>query len=165
MNTDAIKMLYDYNYAAQKQIWQYVLKLNEATYQQPLNYSVGSIHEQVVHMMAAEYIWFSRLTGNSPEHLWNGSDFEDRDAVRTKWDEVEQMVRGYINQLDDAKLQANVTYQTTSGAQQSHPIIGILMHVVNHATDHRAQTLAMIDKLGSETGAQDMIHYIRGMWE
>lgn len=165
LNLDAIKLLYDYNYAAHKQVWQCVIKLDEDTYMQPLDYSVGSIHEQVVHTMSAEHAWFSRLNGGAPERLWNGSDFKNRDEVRAKWDEVEQMIRGYINQLDDNKLASTISYPTTSGEEQSTPIIGILMHVVNHGTDHRAQTLAMIDKLGGETLAQDLIFYLRGRWD
>ena len=36
----------------------------------------------------------------------------------------------------------------------------ILLHVFNHGTDHRAQALAMIDRLGGETVGQDLLTYL-----
>lgn len=163
MNPQTFQMLYDYNYSARDKVWGCVTALSDAQYTQPLDYSVGSIHEQVVHMMAAEHIWFSRLTGTSPDRLWNGADFPDRDAVWEKWQQVEQTVRSYIGALTDEQLKLECHYNKTSGAPDSAPIAGILLHVVNHATDHRAQTLAMIHTLGAETLPQDLIYYLRDL--
>lgn len=161
MNLDTIRMLYDYHYHASGLVWDCVVELNDVQYTQTLDYSVGSIHEQVVHTMAAEYIWFSRLNGQSPDRLWTGADFADRDAVRKQWDAVEQTVRTTLGRLTEADLGRNLHYKSTSGAPYATPLTGVLLHVVNHATDHRAQTLAMIHTLGGRTVAQDLIDYLR----
>jgi len=163
MNVETIQMLYDYNYYAHDLVWGCVLKLSEEQYRQPQTYSVGSIHQQVVHMMSAEYIWFSRLNGTSPSRMFDSSDFSTRDDVKARWDEVEQLVRSYIGQLTDDMLGGTFSYKHTSGQPFTTPILHTLLHVVNHATDHRAQTLAMIHQMGGETIEQDLIFYSRGL--
>jgi uncharacterized damage-inducible protein DinB len=36
----------------------------------------------------------------------------------------------------------------------------VLLHVVNHGTDHRAQLLRLLSDLGVETTSQDYIFYV-----
>jgi uncharacterized damage-inducible protein DinB len=36
----------------------------------------------------------------------------------------------------------------------------VLLHVVNHGTDHRAQLLRLLNDLGVETTSQDYIFYV-----
>jgi uncharacterized damage-inducible protein DinB len=36
----------------------------------------------------------------------------------------------------------------------------VLLHVVNHGTDHRAQILRLLNDLGVKTGHQDYIFYV-----
>jgi uncharacterized damage-inducible protein DinB len=36
----------------------------------------------------------------------------------------------------------------------------VLLHVVNHGTDHRAQTLRLLNDLGVKTVSQDYIFYV-----
>ncbi len=36
----------------------------------------------------------------------------------------------------------------------------VLIHVINHSTDHRAQLLRLLNDLGMKTEAQDFIFYI-----
>jgi uncharacterized damage-inducible protein DinB len=37
----------------------------------------------------------------------------------------------------------------------------VLLHVVNHGTDHRAQILGMIDRMDGPTIEQDLIFFLR----
>jgi uncharacterized damage-inducible protein DinB len=36
----------------------------------------------------------------------------------------------------------------------------VLLHVVNHGTDHRAQILRLLNELGLKTASQDYIFYV-----
>ncbi len=38
----------------------------------------------------------------------------------------------------------------------------VLLHVINHGTDHRAQILRLLNDLGVETTYQDYIFYVYG---
>lgn len=157
-----IRMLYDYNYWAHRLIWQTgISTLTDAQFTQPFDYSVGGIHHQVVHVMSAEWLWFSRLTGTSPRAMLNPEDYPDRAAVRIKWDEIEVMVRNTINTLTENQLAEDVVYATTSGKVHRQSIGELLLHLANHGTDHRAQLLMMLHQLGAPTVEQDLIVYLR----
>lgn len=159
---ELLKTLYDYNYWAHRLVWDNsVMALSEHDFVRPLAYSIGSIHNQVVHTMSAEWIWTSRLGGTNPEAMLDPADFPTRAEVRTRWDEIEQEVRTFVNGLTDEDLNRRFTYQTTSGKQYSQSVAEVLLHVVNHGTDHRAQTLAMLHHLGAPTVEQDLIFYLR----
>lgn len=161
MNADTFRMLYDYNYWAHRRVWDCVMKLTDAQFTAGSEYSLGSVHAQLVHVMSAEEIWFFRLRGESLAAMRKPEDFPTRLEIRHKWNLIERDVRAYVNRLTDADLLTNVCYRTTTGKTCSDSLAGVLLHVVNHGTDHRAQILSLIDQLGGETVEQDLIFYMR----
>lgn len=157
-----IKMTYDYSYWAYKLVWNTsIVPLTDEQFTRPHDYSMGSVHHQTVHCISAEWIWFSRMQGTSPSGMLNPDDYPTRAAVRAKWDEVEKMVRGHLNTLTEDALNQPFTYKLLNGTEDSQPLGVILLHVVNHGTDHRAQLLAQLHALGAPTIAQDLIFYLR----
>jgi uncharacterized damage-inducible protein DinB len=162
LTIDLLKTLYGYNYWAHRLVWdRSISQLTESEFTQPLDYSWGSIHNQVVHTMSAEWMWFSRLGGTSPSAMLDPADYPTRSNVRDKWDDIESHVRSYLDTLTDGKLLGTFSYTTTSGNSYTQSVAEILMHVVNHGTDHRAQMLAMLHHLGASTVEQDLIFFLR----
>lgn len=159
---DYIRLLVDYTYWAHRRVWAgCILPLTEAQFLQPLSYSVGSIRNQLVHTMSAEWMWHMRLTGSSPKTLFAPEDFPTREAIRLRWDAVEVELRAYVDGLTEDSARQVVTYQTTTGRDDRQQVMHVLLHVVNHGTDHRAQTLAMLHTLGAPTIDQDLLVYLR----
>ncbi len=111
--------------------------------------------------MSAEWVWFSRIQGTSPTSMLKNEDYPDRAVVRATWDEIETEIRSIVQMLKDAQLEQIIEYKNTSGQVFAQKMSEILAHVVNHSTDHRAQTLAMLHQLGAPTVEQDMIGYLR----
>jgi len=164
MNIDFIRTLYDYNYRARDVVLDCARSLTDAQYHQPLDYSMGSIHAQLVHTMAAEAIWFSRLRGLSPTRMHAPDEFPTLTALIAHWDEVVKPdVYEFLDDLTPEILAGEIEYKRTGGEPQRESVIGLLTHVVNHGTDHRAQILAMIHSLGGQTAAQDLIYHLRGV--
>lgn len=161
MNLAMIQKLYDYNYWAHSRVWQCVTQLSTEQLHRSFAYSIGSIHAQLVHTMSAEYIWFSRLKGESPTGMYRPEDFPNLEAIRKQWDQIEDMVRQNIAALTEARLLERFEYRRTNGETQSESVLGILLHLINHGTDHRAQTLSLIDQVGGVTIEQDFIFYLR----
>ena len=93
MNLDTIQMLYDYNYWAHRRVWDYLIRLEDEAFYRNVDYSIGSIHSQLVHTMSAEWIWLSRLQGTSPTVILQNEDYPTRESIRTKWDEIENDMR------------------------------------------------------------------------
>lgn len=161
MMSDYIRTLYDYNYWAHRRVWSCVVQLSDEQLHRPLDYSIGSIQAQLVHTMSAENVWFTRLRGESPASMFNPSDYPTLDSIRQAWDKIEAQVYEYLGTLDDATLAHSLQYHNTAGNAFSTSIWGILLHLLNHGTDHRAQTLAMIHIVGGPTLDQDIIRYLR----
>jgi uncharacterized damage-inducible protein DinB len=157
---DWMKTLWEYNYWAHHKMLDCVAQLTEADFKQAVAYSVGSVHEQVVHVMWAEALWYARICG-LPKPNYNTGDYPTIQTIRTKWDAIEADWRSYVNTMTEADLSGSFTYARGNGEPTSSLIRETLWHVVNHGTDHRAQILQLCHKYGAPTFEQDMFFYYR----
>jgi uncharacterized damage-inducible protein DinB len=158
-----LQRLYDYNFWAHRRVWDCVMQLSDEQFTRPCDYSIGSVHQQVVHTMGAEWLWLSRLKGVSPDSFPAPEDYPTRTAIRTRWDEIENNWREYVGGLGNIQPSQMVTYVSINGrSERTTPLWEALIHILNHSTDHRAQTLALIHQVGGKTIEQDLIFY---SWE
>jgi uncharacterized damage-inducible protein DinB len=159
MNADAFRHFYNYHFAENRKIWEHVASLTFEQFTQKVDYSRGSVREQLVHLLDAEDMWFSELRGVEPsEPLPETVEADDRDAIRAHWDKVEGNIRAYLANLEDDFL---FTKPITDPEEDKNLIVWqVLLHVANHATDHRAQLLRVLHDLGIETKSQDYIFYV-----
>lgn len=163
MNAQYFRRLFDYNYWAHRRVWSCVVQLSEEQFSQPSDYSVGSVHEQLVHTMEAEWLWLTRVLGNSVPRLAPASEYPTRHAIRARWDFIETEWRAYVSVLKDDDLSKLVEFESISDHTQRRMILWeALAHLLNHGTDHRAQTLARIHQVGGKTIEQDIAFYA---WE
>lgn len=113
-----------------------------------MNYSYGSVRGQIVHIMSCDNTWFSPLRGlEFPEPL-DPAQYADRRSIRTHWDLIEQDMRGYLANLRDEML---FEKPFPAGEDKNLILWQVLLHVVNHGTDHRAQLLRFLNDRGVRT--------------
>jgi uncharacterized damage-inducible protein DinB len=157
MNADAFRQLYEYHFAENRKIWDtFIISLSQEQFIQPVAYSIGSVRNQVVHLMSCDDFWFSGLRGLEMPDMRNPELFPDRKTVRAEWDIIEQNMRDYLANLRDDML-------FDHPLQDGDEILflwQVLMHVIIHGADHRAQLLRLLNDLGLETGPQDYIFYV-----
>lgn len=164
MRPNEIQALFDYNSWAFERVWECILPLSNEQFVEQVDYSIGSIRNIVVHMMSATNRWVSRLRGTAaPPHL----AFEELGtlvAAKQKWDELEKGLLEYVSSLSQEQLDEFVHWEIPSrGLKLDSPRWEILLHVANHATDHRAQILAILHQhFHVKTVEQDMILYFTG---
>ncbi len=152
MDLQHLSTLYDYHYWELRRVWDdCVMQLSEAQFQQDSGYSHGSIHAEVVHVMAGEAWWLARAKGESRREQFKIADFPDRASIRQQWDAVESDMREFIQQLDTESLAAPVQYTTPAGDVIDNHVWAILLHVINHGTIHRAEIMAIAHRLGGNT--------------
>jgi uncharacterized damage-inducible protein DinB len=158
MNADAFRHFYNYHFSENRTIWDtHIMSLSQEQFTQPANYSIGSVQNQIVHLISVDDIWFSPLRGvEIPESL-NPADFDDRKIIRAHWDRVEQNMRDYLANLRDDMLTEK---PFAEGEDKDLILWQVLLHVVNHGTDHRAQILRLLYDLGAKTVSQDYIFYV-----
>jgi uncharacterized damage-inducible protein DinB len=159
MNADAFRHFYDYHLTENRTIWdRYITPLTYAQFTQAVNYSHGSVRDQIVHLMGVDEIWFSELRGTIPAEPLPPADFDDRTAIRERWDSIEQSVRDYLAELRDDMLFARPIQEPDE--DKGLIVWQVLLHVVNHGTDHRAQLLRQLNDMGVKTTSQDYIFYV-----
>jgi uncharacterized damage-inducible protein DinB len=155
LGIDHIRQLYDYHFTLNRRLWDHsIMALTDEQYLQPAPYSVGSIRNQMVHMMNIEDRWFSGLRGVEVPWVIDVESYDTREKLRPAWDQVEANIQAYLGQLTDDDL---------TNMYEEFQIWQILMHVINHGTDHRAQTFALLHHLGAPTFPQDYIFVVMGI--
>jgi uncharacterized damage-inducible protein DinB len=83
--------------------------------------------------------------------------WDDRKAIRAYWDNVEQKMRDYLDNLEDDMLSDK---PFVDDEDKDLIVWQVLLHVVNHGTDHRAQLLRSLNDMGLKTTSQDFIFYV-----
>jgi uncharacterized damage-inducible protein DinB len=158
MNADAFRHLYGYHFAENRATWdKYVTQLTDAQFTQPAAYSHGSVRDQIVHLMSADEMWFSELQNAEPPDPFP-PDNNDRAAIRARWDAIEHGMRDFL-----AGLQDDMLFQKPIKEPEEDQVLfawQVLLHVVNHGTDHRAQVLRSLNDMGVKTVSQDYIFYV-----
>ena len=158
MNANAFRHFFSYHFTENRKIWDdYVAQLSPEQFTHDSKYSHGSVRDQIVHLISVDDTWFSGLRGvEIPEPL-NPADFDDRNIIRARWDSVEQNMREVLANLRDDMLNEK---PFADGEDKDLILWQVLLHVVNHGTDHRAQLLRLINDLGVKTTSQDYIFYV-----
>ena len=73
----------------------------------------------------------------------------------------ERTMRAYVASLDSATLAQPIAYRSTGGSALSNTLWHILVHVVNHGTQHRAEAAVLLTALGRSPGDVDLIVFVR----
>ncbi len=157
MNADAFRHLYAYHFAENRKTWDAcVMALSDEDFTRASGYSRGSVRDQVLHLVAVDDAWFSGLRGDPEPQPLDPVAVPDRAAIRARWDEVEARMRDYLARLRDDMLGGR---PFAEGEDADLRLWQVLVHVVNHGTDHRAQLLRQLNDLGVRTESQDYVFY------
>jgi uncharacterized damage-inducible protein DinB len=158
MNADAFRHVYNYHFTENRQIWDTLIApLSQELFTRDVDYSLGSVRNHIVHLMSVDDVWFSEMRNIDPLESSEAADFDDREKIRAHWDQVEQRMRDYLAELRDDKL-----FQKPIVFEEDKDLIvwQVLLHVVIHGADHRAQVLRLLNELGVKTPPQDYIFYV-----
>lgn len=159
MNSEAIRHFYAYHFSENRRLWeQSIAPLSDAQFAQESPYSHGSVRDQFLHLVQVDEVWFSDLRGTALTTVDDPAALTDRDEIGAYLTAVEEGVRGYLATLRDEML----TTKPLEGEDRDLRLWQVLLHVVNHGTDHRAQILRLLNDLGVETTSQDYIFYVYG---
>ncbi len=159
MNADAFQRLYEYHFAMNRQLWHHVSELRTRTSTGRATTRRVRCATQVWHLMTVDEGWFTQLRSDAwpdylmpdvPQPLWS------RDQIRERWDDVERRQREFLAAVTDAQL---FEHPWAEGDDKDLVMWEVLFHVVNHGTDHRAQTQRLLSDLGVTTHAIDYVFF------
>ena len=162
MKTNEIQTIFDYNFWAFDRVWDCISKISDEQFVEEIDYSTGSIRNIVVHIMAGNRTWMSVLNGKEIPPRAAFEDFNTYSKTKAKWDELQLELLADLASLDQEQLDGSIQWELFShGLKSTNLRWEILLHLANHATDHRAQILAILHHhFHVQTVEQDMIIYL-----
>jgi uncharacterized damage-inducible protein DinB len=73
---------------------------------------------------------------------------------------VEGHTQGHVERVQDDVLDKVMEYTNTKGLAFAYPRWQTMVHQVNHATQHRAETALLLTRLGHSPGELDVLAYM-----
>jgi uncharacterized damage-inducible protein DinB len=161
MNIQDVRWLYDYNDWANHLILSTAAALTPEQLMQPMDFSFGSLHGTLVHMLDSEHMWRHLLQHSVLlEHrLTETESFPTLESIVAYWKREELARRTWLDSLSDADTERIIRYLIPEGTRE-RVLWHCLLHVVNHGTQHRSEAAAMLTTLGHSPGGLDMTRYL-----
>jgi uncharacterized damage-inducible protein DinB len=162
MTHQEVLELFDYDRWATERQLAAVEKINEDKYVKNLGSSHGGLRGTLVHMYAAEEIWFARWNGRSPSALTTEADIPAFGVLVDRWRTLQEDMRRFALGLREQGVSEVVEYRDTKGNPYSQPLEELIRHVINHATYHRGQITTMLRQVDVAPPVSiDLITYYR----
>ena len=135
--------------------------MTEEQFLAPGSFPYGGLRGTLTHILFAEWIWRSRWQGESPTIGMAAEDFPTLDILAKRWLEEGAKLMDFLASCTEEKLNQKFQYKNTKGENFENILWQAMAHVVNHGTQHRSETAAILTELGHSPGDIDMILFIR----
>jgi len=153
MELEMIKAFIEYHLDMTRRVWDSIDQITDEQFLADDTYSRGSIRNLMVHLVSTDRRWLSGLK-NGPDvgHL-KFEEHATRDAARELFESVAKNFSDYINAVTKGEL-------NQKPPEFTHPRWAVLLHLVNHGTDHRSTVLQKLTEFGAPTFDQDFIIWL-----
>jgi uncharacterized damage-inducible protein DinB len=148
-----LKTFLEYHVAMTRRVWDSIGHITDAQFVEEDVYSRGSLRNLMIHLASTDRRWLAGLL-NRPDvgHL-RPEDYPTRAAARAVFESVARELMLLANALTDADLEQHPN-------DLPSPRWQVILHIINHGTDHRATVLQKLQALGAPTFDQDFILWL-----
>jgi uncharacterized damage-inducible protein DinB len=147
-NSSIFDDLYRYNSWANGRIFQLCDGLTDAQLDERREMGFGSLRNTMFHILAAEEIWYERWT----EVPWRPFQADAAglplSEIAARLDKVAANRQTLIDRERADGWRRVCQYKDSKGNSYSTRLDGLLLHVANHGTYHRAQALSFLKRFG-----------------
>ena len=144
--------------------WATDLMLQAAAdvYEDDLTRDMGVSHESILatlqHIYYADRVWLARLEGRTINFADEGTG-PGLAELTSMWPAVLKDFRDYAERLAEDEANEVFTYKNLKGDEKSLVRGQAILHVVNHATLHRGQVIALLRQLGKTPPSTDLLFF------
>ena len=154
MHREHIKLYYGYNEWANQRILDAAERVTPEQFVQPNSFGWGDLRGALVHILDAEYGWFSFLFGGEDEGILEACEFPSVASLRERWEQQQAITARCLESMPDHDL-TRVTTSQHGERQYEWVLWQALVHVVNHGTQHRSECAALLTSFGHSPGDMD----------
>jgi uncharacterized damage-inducible protein DinB len=119
-----------------------------------------SVLGTLVHIFGADRVWLTRVQG-APSTGIPGPDEQNLSFLQSAWPALHEQWFAWAAGLTAQAPATEITYRDLKGQEWRQPLWQIVLHVVNHATQHRGQVSGFIRSLGHTPPNIDLAFYCR----
>jgi uncharacterized damage-inducible protein DinB len=159
MNKQDLLTLFQYNQWANAKILDAAANLSTEQFLADAPFPHGGLRSTLTHAFFAEWIWRSRWEGTSPTIRIQPQEFPAFESLRARWRQEEQRLMQFVETVTDDKLNSVLAYKNTKGSPLKQILWKLMVHVVNHGTQHRSEAAAMLTDFGCSPGDLDMVYF------
>lgn len=160
MNAQDARTHTRYSGWASRKLLEAVTNLTPEERTRPMGVSHESVQRTLAHIYFADSIWYSRTVDPSVP-VPNPNELPSMETLAAGWKSLQNNWEVWTSSLTDHDLDRIVQYKQRDGTPFETPVWQIVLHVVNHATLHRGQVMAMLRQLGAKPPGTDLIFYYR----
>jgi len=161
MKKSEILTLYQYNTWANARILNAASNVTPEQFLAPAPFSHSGLRGTLVHTLFAEWIWRQRWEGHSPTEWLTPEDFPTFDSLRSRWITEEKALTAFVENINEPDLDSTIRYSRMGGEPRKNTLWHLMVHLVNHGTQHRSEAAAMLTEFGYSPGDIDFIIYLR----
>jgi uncharacterized damage-inducible protein DinB len=153
MELELFRTLISYHVDMTRHVLNSINHLSEEQFLADDSYSRGSIRNLMVHLASTDRRWLAGLN-NLPDvgHL-KFEDFQTKKGTQEAFEQILKDLAEYSNALSNDELMQ-------SANNIPNPRWAVLLHLINHGTDHRATVLQKLTEYGAPTFDQDFILWL-----
>lgn len=114
----------------------------------------SEVMQLFAHLLAAQKIWMSRITGITPEiDIWPDLSLSE---METLVNENPKNLKALVSNNEEV-----ISYQNSKGKVFKNTVQEIIMHLVIHGQHHRAQIAKLLRQSGATPPGTDFIFFLR----
>lgn len=138
-----------YNAWANTRLYRMAGNLSDEQYRRDVGAFFKSLHGTLNHVLVADRIWMSRMTGTgvAPTRL-DAILFDDLGELSEARRTEDERILRFVEERTDAQLEAPLDYRMMDRSKQQQKLREVLAHLFNHQTHHRGQAHAILTALG-----------------
>jgi len=150
MSVEMIRLFIDYHIDMTRRVWDAIKEITDEQFTADGGYSRGSIRNLMVHLASTDRRWLAGLKNQEDVGHLTLEDYSTRESARETFESTAKDLADYVSTLT-----ADTLNKPTDKVDQ--PQWQILLHLVNHGTDHRATVLQQLNEFGAKTFPQDFV--------
>jgi uncharacterized damage-inducible protein DinB len=138
-----------YNAWANTRLYRMAGNLSDEQYRRDVGAFFKSLHGTLNHVLVADRIWMSRMTGTgvAPTRL-DAILFDDLGELSEARRTEDERILRFVEERTDAQLEAPLDYRMMDRSKQQQKLREVLAHLFNHQTHHRGQAHGILTALG-----------------
>lgn len=161
MKISEIRLMYDYHNWANHLLLDKAGYLSEAQLDEERAIPYKTLRGTFIHMLDADNSWRHILQHNVllEQTLEQTESFPDFASLLAFWEKEEADWNYFLSNLTDIDMERVVRYDIPEGRRE-RIMWHCLYHVVNHASQHRAEAAAVLSEFGYSEGGTDFTRFL-----